>query len=637
MSSAMSPRPSLPPAFRRLVIGAIVLPLALAFVLAGIFCWQVDRLLAADHRVENSDQIIDIAERIQKLLVDMETGLRAYVMTGQTVFLEPYNQADPQIEPDLRKLEALAVDNVNQSKGIGYMALKVEEWRNYAKLERAGVEHNDPQVRSVDRIAHGKAAMDFVRLIINKISGAQQQIRDADLRAAHRAAVAVLSTSIGMSIVVGAVLAFMARKQLHAAADTYTDALHRAQQRDEEKTQLLASERHARSVAEHANRMKDEFLATLSHELRTPLNAILGWAHLLRRQSQTDSELASGLESIERNARMQTQLIEDLLDMSRIVSGKIRLDIQRVTPISFIEPAIQTISPAAEAKHIRIEKILDPLAGPISADPNRLQQVMWNLLSNAVKFTPKNGKIQVLLERVNSHIEITVADTGEGIPPEFLPYVFDKFRQADASSTRKFGGLGLGLSIVKQLVELHGGTVGVKSAGPGQGATFIIHLPVSAAHGDETVRIHPAAAVEPQVQVKPQLLAGLKLLVVDDEPDARLLIKQILEEAGAHVSVASSANEGLSILDREKPDALLSDIGMPDVDGYQFIHKVRALPENKGKALPAIALTAFARSEDRTRSLLAGYQVHLSKPVEPAELLATVAAATGRAATEQIA
>jgi CheY-like chemotaxis protein len=260
---------------------------------------------------------------------------------------------------------------------------------------------------------------------------------------------------------------------------------------------------------------------------------------------------------------------------------------------------------------------------------------MWNLLSNAVKFTPKNGKIQVLLERVNSHIEITIADTGEGITPEFLPFVFDKFRQADASSTRKFGGLGLGLSIVKQLVELHGGGVAVKSPGTGRGTTFVINLPVTAAHSDDTLRMHPAAApAAPQLQVKPHLLAGLKLLIVDDEPDARHVIKQILEEAGAQVSVAATASDGLAILEREPLDAVLSDIGMPEMDGYQFIHKVRSLPNSKAKSLPAIALTAFARSEDRTRSLLAGYQVHLSKPVEPAELLATVAAATGRAITD---
>jgi CheY-like chemotaxis protein len=318
--------------------------------------------------------------------------------------------------------------------------------------------------------------------------------------------------------------------------------------------------------------------------------------------------------------------------MSRIVSGKLRLNIQRILPVSFIESAVQTVSVAAEAKSIRIEKILDPLAGPISGDPGRLQQVMWNLLSNAVKFTPKNGKIQVVLQRVNSHIEISVADTGEGISPEFLPFVFDKFRQADATTTRKFGGLGLGLSIVKQLVELHGGNVRVESPGLGQGSTFTVDLPLTIVLSttEDTSRVHPAGYAQASSQVKPGFLVGTKLLVVDDEPDARQLIKHLLEQSGAEVLLASSAEEGLSLLEGERPDAILSDIGMPDVDGYQFIQKVRGITQAQGKNIPAIALTAFARSEDRTRSLLSGYQVHLSKPVEPAELLATVASVTGR-------
>jgi PAS domain S-box-containing protein len=402
---------------------------------------------------------------------------------------------------------------------------------------------------------------------------------------------------------------------------------------EEEKSQLLAGERAARSVAEHASRMKDEFLATLSHELRTPLNAILGWSQLLRRQDRGDhQEIEEGLSVIERNARMQTRLIEDLLDMSRIISGKLRLEIQRVIPITMLEAAIATVKPGAELKGIRLEQVLDPLAGPIAGDPNRLQQIVWNLLSNAIKFTPRGGKIQIALERVNSHIEISVADTGQGIRADFLPYVFDRFRQADGSTTRAQGGLGLGLAIVKQLVELHGGSVQVKSPGEGQGTTFIVQLPLSVIllHKDDGPRLHPQTHLAPNGTHLATSLEGLKVLVVDDEPDALHLIQRVLEECQAKVIITESADLAQDILRLERPDVVISDIGMPGKDGYQFIHDVRALSDERGGRTPAIALTAFARSEDRTRAMMAGYQVHLSKPIEPEELVATVASLAGR-------
>ncbi|MEO8202622.1 MAG: ATP-binding protein [Betaproteobacteria bacterium] len=401
----------------------------------------------------------------------------------------------------------------------------------------------------------------------------------------------------------------------------------------EEREQLLGSERAARSEAERSNSMKNDFLATLSHELRTPLSAILGWAHALRSRRMTDDELRDGLEKIERNARMQAQLIEDLLDMSRIESGKVRLDVQPVDPLSFVEAAIETVRPAADARGIRLAKVLDPSAGPINGDPQRLQQIVWNLLSNAIKFTPKDGKVQVVLERINSHIEISVADTGIGIRPEFLPHVFERFRQADASTTRLYGGLGLGLSIVKQLVELHGGTVHVQSEGEGRGTTFSVHLPVTVVHrgrpGDE--RLHPGRTrARPAPDFRPVDLSGVKVLVVDDEADARELIRRVLVDCAAEVFTAGDAAEALALVEKEKPDVLVSDIGMPGTDGYELLRRIRALGPSRGGAVPAIALTAFARSEDRTRALRAGFQVHVSKPVEPPELVATVANAAGR-------
>ncbi|HEX4415311.1 MAG TPA: PAS domain S-box protein [Lacipirellulaceae bacterium] len=403
------------------------------------------------------------------------------------------------------------------------------------------------------------------------------------------------------------------------------------QQREfaEEREQLLEAERAARSEAERVGRMKDEFLATLSHELRTPLSAMLGWSQLLQGQDSPEM-LQEGLAVIERNARAQTQLIEDLLDMSRIISGKIRLDVQHVDLASVINAAVDLLKPSADSKNMRLHHVLDPLASPVSGDPNRLQQVVSNLLSNAIKFTPKGGKVEILLERVNSHIEITVADTGQGIALDFLPHVFDRFRQADASTTRRYGGLGLGLSIVKQLVELHGGTVRAKSAGEGTGATFTVSLPLAITKHSEIDREHPTSSrFDSRADIRIDL-DGITVLVVDDEPDARNLIERLLSDRNARVLKAESAERGIEILATERPDIILSDIGMPDMDGYDFIRAVRALPPDSGGKTRAIALTAFARSEDRTRAMMAGYHMHLAKPIEPSELIATVASLVGR-------
>ena len=396
-----------------------------------------------------------------------------------------------------------------------------------------------------------------------------------------------------------------------------------------EREQLLESERAARLEAERASRMKDEFLATLSHELRTPLNAILGWSQVLASGSRDDDDLVKGLRTIERNARAQTQIIEDLLDMSRIVSGKVRLDVQRVDLGELVRLAVETAKPSAEAKGIRLQAVLDPHAGPVSGDPNRLQQVFWNLLSNAVKFTPKGGRIQVLLERLNSDVEVSVIDTGEGIRPEFLAHVFDRFRQGDSTTTRAHGGLGLGLSIVKQLVELHGGSVRAKSAGIDHGATFVVTLPLTVLHPEPepaAERRHPRAPQSfvtlPDDCVE---IAGVKVLVVDDEPDARALIKRLLDDCGAEVITAASAAEALDRVRTERPHVLVSDVGMPGEDGYSLIRRVRALGAEHGGNVPAVALTAYARSEDRTRSILAGFQMHVAKPIEASELIAVVA------------
>ena len=406
----------------------------------------------------------------------------------------------------------------------------------------------------------------------------------------------------------------------------------RVKKASEEREALLDAEKAARTEAERASRLKDDFLATLSHELRTPLNAILGWSQILRAKAVADADLAEGLDVIERNTRVQTQLIEDLLDMSRIVSGKIRLDVQQVDVGDVIKAAVASIRHSADAKDIRLQVVLDPLAGPVRGDPARLQQCFWNLLSNAVKFTPKQGRIQVTLERVNSHLEICVVDNGQGISPDFLPHLFERFRQADASTTRRHGGLGLGLSIVKHLVELHGGMVRAKSAGEGKGATFCIELPLMVVHSREQpiARAHPRSAAHADLQMDHPSLKGVTVLAVDDEADARQLIKRVLEDCGARVLVAASSEEALELLEQDRPNMIISDIGMPGEDGYAFIGKVRSLSDKEGGNIPAAALTAFARSEDRTRALRAGFQTHVSKPVEPAELAAVVASLTSR-------
>jgi PAS domain S-box-containing protein len=391
-----------------------------------------------------------------------------------------------------------------------------------------------------------------------------------------------------------------------------------------ERERLINDERAARAELAGAGRVKDEFLATLSHELRTPLTAILGWAKVLMRKKDDPSLLERGLETIERNAVAQARLIEDLLDMNGIASGKVRLDMQPLDFTKVVDAALEAVRPTADGKALHLRVLLNSQGGMVSGDPNRLQQVVWNLLVNAVKFTPRGGRIDVALQRRGSQLELSVSDSGIGIAADFLPHVFDRFRQADSSTTRDHGGLGLGLAIVKQLMELHGGAVSAQSAGVDRGASFVVTLPVAA----EAVRT-PASAADDRAAPDVDL-RGLKVLVVDDEPDARELVRQLLDDCRADVFTAASAAEAMTLLQLERPDLLLSDIGMPERDGFQLIEDVRRLPAERGGHTPAMALTAFARPDDRARAMQAGYQQHLSKPVEPRALVAAVANLVGR-------
>lgn len=394
-----------------------------------------------------------------------------------------------------------------------------------------------------------------------------------------------------------------------------------------EREQLLESERSARSAAERASRIKDEFLATLSHELRTPLNAIVGWSQILRFKPPSEKDLADGLEAIARNAKVQAELINDLLDVSKIMSGKLRLDIQTIDPAKIVHDALASVEPAAKAKGVILEDRLGPQSKPIQADPSRLQQVVWNLVNNAVKFTPKAGKVLIELVHSATHLEIRVSDTGQGIKPEFLSHLFERFRQEDATTTRTHGGLGLGLAIVKQLVELHGGTVEAMSDGEGMGALFIVRLPLAAVESSPEAHtvLNRTPATTPSLTDRPEFnLAGKRILVVDDDDDARILMTRVLKEFGADVRDAGSVAQALSVISGFKPDVLVSDIGMPVLDGYDLIRRVRSLGYTE-ESLPAIAVTAFARPEDRERVLRYGYQFHLGKPIAPSELIAAIA------------
>jgi signal transduction histidine kinase/CheY-like chemotaxis protein len=393
-----------------------------------------------------------------------------------------------------------------------------------------------------------------------------------------------------------------------------------------ERQDLLTRERAARDEAERLSALKDEFLATLSHELRTPLNAVLGWASMLQRGVRDEATLKRGLETIERNARAQGQLIDDLLDMSRIISGTLRLDVQLIEPEKVVEAALGTVHPAAVAKRLDLRVDVARGLGTVLADPGRLQQVMWNLLSNAVKFTPNGGMVQVLLGRDGHDVVIRVADSGIGIEPEFLPHVFDRFRQQDASITRRHGGLGLGLSIARQLVELHGGTIGVASPGPHAGTTFTVRLPLAQ---PEAATPQPEPVRMPEAKAE-GVLAGVKVLLVDDADDTLEVLQQILQHSGARIMAATSAGTALALLEREQPDVIVSDIGMPDVDGFELMRRIRRRSAGAGGAIPAIALTAFTRQDDRAKALQAGFNDYLAKPVEPSLLVTHIAQAVGQ-------
>ena len=390
----------------------------------------------------------------------------------------------------------------------------------------------------------------------------------------------------------------------------------------------------SRRKLDEANRAKDEFLATLSHELRTPLNAILGWVRLLRSGTLDPAGASRGPEVIERNTRVLAQLIEDLLDVSRIITGKLHLEARPVDLVSIVVAAMEAVQTAADTKDIRLEASLDPALGLVSADPNRLQQVVWNLLTNAIKFTPPGGRVDIRLTRGDPGARITVSDTGKGIRPEFLPFVFDRFRQGETSIGRRYGGLGLGLAIVRHIVELHGGRVRAESPGEGAGAVFTVDLPAIADLDGAGAAMRTRRRVHGETIIRPANLSGLRVLIVDDEADARELMRMVLRSSGADVRAATDAEEAFEQVEQWQPDILVSDIGLPGDDGYALIQKIRAREAQRGRSIPALAVSAHARSEDRTRALAAGFQMHVAKPLEPADFVAAIAHLLGQQETD---
>ena len=468
--------------------------------------------------------------------------------------------------------------------------------------------------------------------------GLPDAVVEAPLR---RSLIALAAGGMGCIVLALALAALLGRRitepiaRLAAAAKTFgqrgalvSEDTRNVQEVDDvrrafEEAALLVQRRAAE--ADEANRAKDEFLAVLSHELRTPLNAVYGWARMLQSGAVSGPRAARAVDVIVRQSNVQVQLIDDLLDVSRMITGKMRLDVRSVDLKAVLEQALDAARPTADAKEIRIEAVLDPRAAPVTGDPDRLQQVVWNLVLNAVKFTPKGGRVHVRLQRGHAHVEIVVSDTGEGIAPDVLPFVFDRFRQADSSSRRAHSGLGLGLALVKHLVELHGGSVRAESPGAGRGATFVVELPMALTETTADQIARPQIAATADGRVSGTALSGLRVLVVDDDPEALDLASAMLSGAGAIVRVSLTAAGGLAILGEWRPDVLVSDIEMPGEDGYSLIRKVRGLSASEGGATPAVALTAYGRTHDRVLSLSAGYNMHVHKPVDPGELTAIIA------------
>jgi signal transduction histidine kinase/ActR/RegA family two-component response regulator len=602
----------------RRVFWALAFFVALSAILSiGFVSYtQLSTLADSSASVQRSYDVLQTLDDLDGALTDSEANQRGFLLTRDASYLTQY---------DVSELRRLCANEPSTAAPI-------------AALSRLANSQLDELQRTVHSTVNGdRAALEHMAegagtqiLAAFRRSSAELDASQRQLLETHReqeqlartTSEGVLIGTIVLSLIFIGAAAVISRRFDDRRRQLEREIAER-RRAEEYREALLTSERTARAEAERATRLKDEFVATLSHELRTPLNAIVGWASILRSDRRTSS-IAQGMEVIERNAKAQAQMIEDLLDMSRIVSGKLRIELELIDAAAVLKAAVASIRPSADAKEIDLQATFEPV-GMVHSDAGRLQQIIWNLLTNAIKFTPRNGSVRVAVRRVDGEVEMAVSDSGQGIPTEFLPYVFDRFRQADASTTRRHGGLGLGLSIVKSLVEMHKGTVQAFSGGEGQGATFTVRLPLAR---PQPFAVNGLFKAERANAVDEPTLEGLRILVVDDEPDARALARRVLEERGAHVVTVASALEAMAVVGGDSaPSVVVSDIGMPNEDGYDFIRNMRALPGLAGR-IPAVALTALARTEDRQRALLAGYQTHISKPVDPAELVAVIADVT---------
>jgi signal transduction histidine kinase/ActR/RegA family two-component response regulator len=605
---------------RMLALIALLASLAAILAVGLISNAQLSALANSSARVQRSYDLLQTLYDLNSALTDTETNQRGFLLTQDPTYLSQYNTAIAQIRLTMIELRRLSRDEPETRSAID--ALETLAGGKLADLQESLL-HAQAGSRGTamanELQGKGKFLMDAFRRNSTALETIQRRLleerREQEAQARFFSQ-AVLVTTIVLSLLLVAAAAMISRRFDDRRMMLEKEIAER-RRAEEYREALLVSERAARSEAERATKLKDEFVATLSHELRTPLNAIVGWAGILRADRRGET-IKQGVEVIERNAKLQAQMIEELLDMSRIISGKLLFELKPTDMTELVKAAVAAVRPTADAKGVLLGTTISPCRN-VSADPARLQQVTWNLLTNALKFTPHGGRVDIALRENDGQVEMTVSDTGQGIKPEFLPFVFDRFRQADASTTRRHGGLGLGLSIVKSLVELHGGSVEVDSPGEGRGATFIVRLPIPTLPQEA-----PVSLPTPQSHSTPEL-AGLRILVVDDEDDARTLARRVLEERGAQVITVSSAAEAMaSVGDNNPPNIVVSDIGMPEEDGYDLIKQMRALPGDAGR-VPAVALTALARAEDRKRALSAGYQKHISKPVDPAELVSVIA------------
>ncbi len=582
-------------------------------VLAAIVLWRIQNQASITGWIEHSDRVMLRAKDAELELRNMQLAYSGYLLSPEERYLTELGEARNKFVKDLGEIGALVADNPEQEQSLLKITELKETWIN--ALERLIDQRDRGQVRS-DSLARIQNQAQAVFNSLEDFLGAEKQLR-ARREAHQQAQYEILFVTVPiLSVLVMVVLSYWGWRQIRLASEQFNEALDAA-----ERARAEAEKAGVR--AEKANRAKDNFLGTVSHELRNPLNSILLWATALLRDHALSENARRGITAIERAVRVQGQLIEDLLDISRIESGRLRLDVQTVDLAEVVKAGVESMRAAAEAKSISLQEILDPRVDSIAGDPGRLQQVVWNLVSNAVKFTPKGGKIQVRLERINSHVEIIVADTGQGIEPASLGSVFERFWQGEESGQSRHG-VGLGLSIVKELVSLHGGTVVAHSEGPGKGSTFTVRLPLPASTTPSwEPRRHPTVDQMGNTASAPRL-DGLSILVVDDDPDTCEALKNLLGSLGATVTAATSARTALAMLDTLNPDAVVSDIGMPIEDGYFLARELRKREREKGKdgGTPLVALTAYGRVEDKVQILTAGFDSHAIKPVDPVELSA---------------